>query len=530
MVLLHRRVGRIGVLIASLTATVICTSGALAQSAITQVNALYSTITEANRSDTVLLPAIAKMTPPPAGAFTDQIGASIINEQSSSWPALTAWAGEPEQIAALEALRNATTEKARGVSRAFGLRYGASETSPENVSSGLFVELGDPPLLGRADFLYLNGISKLRDLTNIEATRLLVEGEPAKSLDLMLNLASLGRQLMDREFPAEAAYGYQLSIDAIRRMRDIVYVDFVSGQPKLSPVDLVKVIRTLEPKSDFMRFDRLGFPRGPEYASKQIIDQTFGPNPGDKPTEAFATMVAQLSTGGHPLRMFGEVAHARAAAQSHADRYDSDDYAKRAQDDFSLRWRLSNNDAQLLQALFVDSIDPTRFAVVRLVYNEHARKLRELRQMLETELVGTQIALGIVSFHLQNNSYPRSLAAIRPKYVQEIANDPFSREASTGAQPWFGYFVPKLINVRDLGVREEAQPHTINVVMQSQQNFSLLIDSDQFVLYSTGPDGKLDRAHNVREDATENFPGDYLVWPSVTSLYRRHLQESGLIK
>lgn len=111
MVLLHRRVGRIGVLIASLTATVICTSGALAQSAITQVNALYSTITEANRSDTVLLPAIAKMTPPPAGAFTDQIGASIINEQSSSWPALTAWAGEPEQIAALEAASQCNNRK-----------------------------------------------------------------------------------------------------------------------------------------------------------------------------------------------------------------------------------------------------------------------------------------------------------------------------------------------------------------------------------------------------------------------------------
>lgn len=526
---LRGRVARFGILCTIWFALLLASFRANAQSAIDDVNALYNTVSSQNRSDTALLGAIGNMTPAPEGALSERVGPSIVNEQSSKWTELATWAAEPTQQAALQALQSETKDVARGVRRAFALRYGVANVSTDLVASGMYVELGDPPLLGNAEYLYLHGISRLRDLANIEATRMIVQGEPKKSLDIMLNLVALGRQLMDREFPAEAAYGYQLSIDAIRRIRDIVYIDFHSDSPKLTAQDLVNISRVFEPTAELMRFDRLSFPRGSEFASRQMIEMTFGPNAKDKPNESFSQVIAQLSTGGHPLRLFGEMAHARTAAKSHADRYDSLDYAKRAQDDFTLRWRLKNDDAQLLQTLFVDSIDATKFAVVKVVYDDHARKLRNLRHMLETELVGTQIALGVVSFHIQNHAFPPSLAAIRPKFVTEVANDPFNRMESEGEQPWFGYFVPKLINVRDVDIRDEHKPHSINVVTQSLQNFSLLIDSDQFILYSAGPDGKPDRAMNVREDATEIFPGDYLVWPSVTSLYRRHLQETGAI-
>ena len=70
----------------------------------------------------------------------------------------------------------------------------------------------------------------------------------------------------------------------------------------------------------------------------------------------------------------------------------------------------------------------------------------------------------------------------------------------------------------------------LDIIEPAADNFNAVLDDSHFVLYSVGPDGKKDWAKNVREDVSEVFDGDFLIWPPTISLYRHYLQEDGQLE
>src|SRR5215475_3717536 len=84
-----------------------------------KANALYATIRSAKRSDTVLLPLLAKMEEPPAAAATAE-QAMLLPPGSSAWDGADKWAQGAPQRAVIDALITLTKEERPDEAMAFG--------------------------------------------------------------------------------------------------------------------------------------------------------------------------------------------------------------------------------------------------------------------------------------------------------------------------------------------------------------------------------------------------------------------------
>jgi hypothetical protein len=88
------------------------------------------------------------------------------------------------------------------------------------------------------------------------------------------------------------------------------------------------------------------------------------------------------------------------------------------------------------------------------------------------------------------------------------------------------------VPVRDTpkGDRGEIIPYEIHVYPGAPYpNFSVKFRDEVFILYSAGPD----ESRSMVKDATQDDPkleGDYLLWPPVPSLLRKHLIQKNLLK
>jgi len=67
-------------------------------------------------------------------------------------------------------------------------------------------------------------------------------------------------------------------------------------------------------------------------------------------------------------------------------------------------------------------------------------------------------------------------------------------------------------------------------VVVGDQNFQVKVGSDQFVLYSVGPNGAKDWARDVSGEPAKGAIGDLLIWPPITSLLRQRQVETGVLK
>lgn len=494
---------------------------------IQRANNLYATIRPENRADLILFPACAAMDQPPATAV-QSVHVSYVTVSSPNWPALAAWASAAPQQAALEALRRATEDVSGELPKAIGLGYGIEAAELELVEADAWVDLGDPPLLARADFRYLPLLDNLVRLVNVEVTRLASEGEFEGAFDLLVDLFYLGRQMADRGFAEEVQWGLSTMVQGLQRLRDVAYTDYRSRQPKLTTLQIKSIIDRLDDEATFFRIDRIRFPQADLYAAQQLHQTVFIERDG--PSPQFASIMAGLESGEYPLRMFAEAGKWEQIRAIHRDWFDTRDKVANVHGDWVMRWSLPPFDPRLQLPYDYDKLDPWRDAVVRVAYDVPAADLFELRRILRTEIGGTRTALAILAFRANQKVFPPTVFATRPQYVKKIDDDPFNPSREHGLQPEFNYFVPNGPNARPLGEREEPRPHRINVITTDGANFAMDIGSDQFIVYSVGPDGRKDWATNVRESAMEFFPGDYLIWPPVISLHRQHLLETGQLR
>lgn len=500
---------------------------------VAQANRLYANIRPGKRSDAVLLPLLAKMEQPPA-AVSRVEDTMILPAGSAAWSAAEAWAQSAPQRAVLEALDTITREEDPVEAMAFGQPYGVEAMSSAEgvglIRAGLYTDLGDPPMLAAARFLYLPALDRMACLVHVEATRRAAAKDPAGAIDLLIDWLFFARQMADRGFYTECRWGVRTMGGALGRVRDVTYVDFRFGGRELKPEQIASALERLRDQGGYLRIDRIVFPRADKLAAQQVIDRVFLPRQGPDPA-TFAATMSRLASTHRPLRLFSESARWEEAAAASADSFDQKEELNRVYDDWAARWSLRPFDPLLALQSQYERMNRTRYAVLEAVLEDMSTLINE-RDVLLAHLVGTRCALGLVAFHHRNRGFPKALAGIRPQYVKDLGVDPFSatgRDLGTGAP--LEFFVPIRDTRERFGPRQTPTPHEINVFTPGGEfNFKAKVDQDQFVLYSVGPNGRKEWAENATGTPVRDSIGDLLLWPPVMSLYREEQQRTGRLK
>ncbi|GIW73760.1 MAG: hypothetical protein KatS3mg103_0282 [Phycisphaerales bacterium] len=508
---------------------------AIAQDYIEQVNARLRSIPTDKRADLVLLPALANMDAPPAVVASTEAGrpsaAMLLAPDMRGWDQAAQWAAAEPQQAALRALDTITKQAEYLQAMVFAQPYGIDGVPVDLVRAGLYTELGDPPTLATAEHRYLPRLTDLAILVHVEATRLADQGRPADGIDALVDLMHLGRMMADREFYEEVAWGYRTMIDSAVRIRDVAYIDYTQDTPQLTSEQLKGIIDRLDTsRKGFLLIDRLRLPTGDYLGALQILERIFDQR--GRPTERFAPTMSALTTADRPLRRFGQAGMWRQLAAVHQNGLETRKALDGAYNDWAQLW--TQNDFAPGHKLVRDyaRLNPITQGVVLAILPDMSGLFNE-RRILKTEIAGTRTALGVLAYKARLRTLPVSLASLRPQILPEREIDPFGPIRDTRLRPLVSEFI-YLVPRRDLPVDPTVgpQPLPIDVFMLNQQNFGVGVgmDPEEFVIYSTGPDGDDDTARRVRENTRALYDGDYLIWPPVLSLYREYLKAQGQLR
>lgn len=497
-----------------------------------RANALYATIADADRSDKVLLPVLAAMTPPP-GVVSLPRQAMLFPAGAPGWDAVVEWCQAPAQQAALDALATITQDKDVRRGMAFGQPYGQA-AGYEALSTGLYTDLGDPPLLAAADFTYLPALDQLACLVHAEATRRASEGAPQDAVRLMVDWLFFARQMAAREFFDESRWGYESMINALERIRDIVYEDMRNGDSVITAQQLKDFIEWGDQQGRGLELDKLTFPRAEQIAFEQLLAFTYVNRGGPDP-DTFAPTMARLAAKDRPLQLFSAAARWEQAAGQQANYFEMRDEGAGCFADWAEhRWRRDWHDPFLKEPSHFETLDPEKFAMLGVLCTRATPDgmvdftiLEHQRERVLTEIVGTRTALAIAAYVKANRRFPPLISSLVPEYLAELEADPYNPNRSRGAKPPLEYFVPWTINDRTPTERDiNPPPHEMNIIIGGGFNFQRRVGKDQFILYSVGPNGGNEKAQNI-ENSSKLNAGDYLLWPPVLSLHRQYLRDQG---
>lgn len=500
---------------------------AFAQDFVDQANAAYRDIARGadgspgQRSDLMVLSALAKMTPPPRGVET--IDKAILRTPTgATWKHASDWAAAPEQQAVLAEVRKAGIGGDYTRAPAFGQPYGVEALAErdedlEFIAAGLYTELdvGGTPMLVGAQFKYLEHVRALECLVHVEVTRLVEAGEPDDALELLLAWVNFSRQIADRSFAEEKLFGIASMSRGAERMRDVAYTDF-KGQRALrgSPDLLATVIAALaevqpDGKDGYLNTKRITLPRANLLAAQQAAEMLLG---ADGPRGgAFSGTMARLSAKGNPLRLFSEVARWENLAAEHGGRAETLASINRVWGDYQRRWQLDNLFDPTMGQRYDLMMIPLQQQMLVALTMIPVLPVFEARTTLRVELVGTRHALALIGVYYRNGDFPNDLSGIRPTWLKDTEHDPFNPKPT---EPMH-YFVPG---------RDSPTPvHDINVISPRFPNFRKGVKDGDFVLCSVGFDGERDYARDVQNTAERTFDTDYLIWPPVVSLQREEV-------
>lgn len=512
------------VLLATSLAAIVPLAPASADEFVDRVNRAFADVGQARRSDAVLLPLLAKMAPAPKSASTLD-GARSLIPSSPGWADAKAWAEAAPQKAALDAIAGLVKETDARKAMVFGQPYGVEGIPIDLVRAKLYTDLGDPPTLSGARFLYLSALESLQCLVHVEAMRRSDAGDPLGAMALLADFTLLGRQLADRQFYKEVDWAMQAMSAAVERMRDIAYLDS-KGKQSLSAkasAGLPELIERLDPDKGALSMTRIRIPLGDRLGAEQIVARVFIARGGVN-TSTFSSTMAALGSTDRPLRLFSESAKWQAMIPRQKAWFDIVDELPKIYDDWTGRWDLEAFNRRLETPTYATKLDRASYAVLAETMPP-IDELFKLRQVVRTEIAGTRAALGVVGYFYATKSFPPQISSVRPKWVKSFEADPFNPNRAHGALPPLEYFVP--IRDQKFGPREEPKPHTVSVFMPDAANFDLRFKQDQFLLYSVGSDGAKNFASKVQNTSSRVLGADYLIWPPIKSLYRQYLMDKG---
>ncbi|MBL8758072.1 MAG: hypothetical protein JNK35_06545 [Phycisphaerae bacterium] len=496
---------------------------ALADEFSDRLNNQFKSIAPDRRSDIVLVPLLAKLTDPPAG-LSDPYQAALLPGSSAAFAEAAAWAQAEPQKAFFAGLEKVTGEKDWKKAYAWGQPYGTEGVDPETIALRAYTDLGDPPLLARANHMYLPMLDRANVLVHIEATRRLAAGEAGSALELLWRWLHFSRSMADRLFFAEVEWSFKTMLLTLERMRDIAYVDSRADKQSLTADQTRDILKErMVDRGGIIGLDRLRFPIGNEVGCEQVVNRVFNRRGKANPA-VFSPMLAESSSRTHPLRLFSETARWDSIADLHGNDLETREALKNVAEGWYRRWQLKQWDPALKLRSDFEKLDTVKFAVVRVLVGDLS-SLFELRIRLRVELGGTRVALALNGFCIgQKGNFPRDITAVRPAFVPSIDLDPLNR---TEGSP-YKFFVP----VRD-AIQDPNNPtvdHTLNVIPGGNfPSFSRRLNEEYFVLYSAGPDGDLDGARRLTQMAEED-KADYLIWPPVMGLLREKLVADGALK
>ncbi len=485
------------------------------------LNALYASIQPGQRSDTVLIPVLAKLAAPPASVGT-RTKAALLPASSTGFADAAAWAQGAPQVAAIEALKKVSGEQEILKSFAFGQPYGADVTDISAIKEKLYTELGDPPLLAAAKIQYLPALDRLSCLVHVEATRLVQQKKGGEALALMTHWVYFTRSMCDRQFFREVRWGYGELAAALERVRDVMYTDGLGGAPTITQDQLHGLIEKLSvdtPKTAYMNLDRSKLPEGDRLAAEQLISIVFDAS-GSPDERTFASTMSRLSSAEYPLRLFSEAGKWQSVGSSQAGKTPMLQAAVGAHRDWSSRWLLESWDKQMSKVWDYSTRQAGRYDVM-LAAMPDMSVLFGMREIARAELSGVRCAAGVVGTKLGRGSFPPVLSAIRPLWVRQLSDDPFNFDRDRENVPPLAYFVPMKGHT--------TEPHRMTVVAGGN-NFMVTLRDDTFVLYSVGSDNAMNACRRVQNTAQKVEGADYLLWPPMVSLERQHLVDRGQLK
>ena len=527
--LIHRALRQIGRALAVAAVGVAALVG-VADEWVDKANEPFRSIKPELRSDTIILPLLAKLTDAP-GQFAKPAMAALIPASSDSFKAAAEWAQQDPQKAVLEGLTKVTTDDTKIDWRkgfAFGQPYGAQDVDPDMYNLGMYTELGEPPTLAGAKILYLPTFTRLESLAHVEATRLAAEGKVVEALEVLVRFTHFARQIADRLFYAEQAWAYDAMIRSVERLRDVVYVSVRSPSQTptttpLTPDILRTVLRRLKDRNGLIGVDRLKLPEAERFAMRQIVSRIFEPEGG--PNADFSRTLARLGALKHPLRLFSEMAKWDAVSAAHADERRTRLFTDNVYNDWATRWELSPFDAKLKLQGDYQKMDKVRYAALDAMMGDISTLFPQ-RWRLQGELVGTRMGLAHAAYVLAQKVNAIDYTSIRTRILVDPAQgdsldiDPFSSQKAN-----LGFFVP----MRDTKVQGvlPVKRYTIRVfVPGGEVSFDKLLGDDGFVLYGRGPDGDDTRVGRATQMINDE-KGDFLMWPPVISLHREWLDAQG---
>ncbi len=506
----------------ALTALAGVAPAALAQEeSVAKVNETYRGVEAARRSDSVLLPILAKMEPPPA--VVASIGeARLLPADAKGFAQAKAWAeGSPQQVV-LSALAGVTKEQDWKKSPNFAQVYGAEGVTPDLIRSGMYSELGDPPTLAWVNIGFMPALDRLEALVNVEATRLAAEGRTNDAIEVLVSFTYLGRQICDRQFFSEAQWGLRAMTRTLERIRDVAYTDSRSAK-KIDPERLKAQIDRMGERG-VLDLSRMKWPQGNRLAADQMVERMYGPD-GMVRADVFPTTMARLGTAGKPLRLFSESARWRNAASQQGLGGDAAAKVQLVYGDWERRWSGDYFDARLQgRASEYAGLDKAKYAVVALATPDMGQLIED-RQQAVTEQVGTRLSLALMAQMYVTGMLPPQATAARPRWLKAMEADGYNSARQNGALPPPVYFIPTK--------RGNPVAHSMDIVTATSRgnaNFNLKLKGDIFVLYSVGTDHQDNNADRI-ENTTRVVQGaDYLLWPPVLSLYRQNLVDRGDIE
>ena len=489
---------------------------ALGDTFVDRINAAFARVAQDRRSDVVVLPALAAMDEPPAVLLQRANRAALITPSSAIWSAASEWSSAEAQQAVLEAVSRVTQETDPRRAMVFALPYGIAGVPTDLIRAGVHAELGDPPTLAGAQLGYLERFRWLRLLVAIETTRLQAAGDPVAAMQLNRDLAAFARQIADRALGEEVFWAYDTMSNAMRRIRDVVYVDSKNDRV-LTGDQLTEVVAWLDLNRGLFRADRLLVPEGDRIAAEQLVARVF--ESSGQPREGlFATTLAEMAATGRPLRLFAEAGRWSSIAGGHANASATSRAIEGVYAEWMTRWNADPFDRIQRAIPAYRQLDDTEYALVKEVVPD-LTVLFDRRRSLRAELNGTRIALALRALTTTTGGVASSLAIIRPRYIDDLGDDPFNPSRAAGNIPEMRYFVPERDTVGN-------RPHRMNIAPTDAANFSVLLTDDDFVVYSLGGNENDDRAENVSDDGGSRI-GDYLIWPPIVSLARDYLEQTG---
>lgn len=404
----------------------------------------------------VLFPTLAEIDKPPAQPASLR-AASLMTPSSRQWGEWEAWAKAEKQQAALAALKTVADPKAKYLLQ---LPYGRASVKAEWVQAGLFVDLGDPPLLALAatGSRYLEALDRLALLCTVEAERLATAGQADECLAVLINWLRLARIIADRPFAHEKAWALAQGQAAVERLGDVACTHAgLFGEKQVQDAT-----RELDPRA--IALERIRFPTGERQAITQLISLTIEERGWPKP-DSFGPVLGRLTVDRtKPFDLFNQAAYWTRIGKEHAGWFDCRDEADKVLGDLRKRWEINNFFDPIMQTpTDYSRMDRLKYAMIAQVV-EPVANLYDERILTATAVLGVRSALGAVGYRAVHGVWPPSLPAVQPRFVQSLDYDPWYFEREREVRSIYRYFVP--MRDQPVGPRALPKPHTIRVSLE----------------------------------------------------------------